>query len=115
MTIRVIEIKITTTTTRTEGINIHPISESSEVQGEGLQQHTVSGQYLNHPEYITFYHEKDPNLISEGILRIIQDSFDPIATVRRIPLTNKNANKVLEEARELLTHRYAAHDRFKDI
>ena len=68
---------------------------------------------INHPDYIINMHERDPDTISEGIQKIIRESLDPLAPIRRIQITNKNSNKLSEEARELLALRDNAHDQFK--
>ena len=79
---------------------------------QNFSKATYQENIINHPEYINTFYEKDPNRISEGIQKIIQDSLDPLAPVRRIQLTNKNSNKLSEEARELLALRDATYQQY---
>ena len=76
---------------------------------------TYQNNILNHSEYIQTFHEKDPNRIAEGIKKIIQESLDPLAPIRRIQLSKKNTNRISDEARELLSLRDATYKQYKEM
>ena len=75
---------------------------------------TYQENIINHPDYIETYHEKDPDRIAEGIQKIIQESLDPLAPVRRIQLNKKSNNKISDESKELLALRDALFEQYRE-
>ena len=59
---------------------------------KNFQKSIFQENILNHHDYINNFHEKDPNLIAEGLQKIIQNSLDPIAPVKRILITKKKCS-----------------------
>ena len=68
---------------------------------------------INHPNYINLFYENDPNTISNGIQKLIQESLDRLAPIRRIQLTKQNISQISKEAREMLAIRDSKFEEYK--
>ena len=68
---------------------------------------------MNHPMFIQVHYEEDPSVITASIQRIIKDSLEPMAPMRRIQVSDKNNNKMSEEVRTEIVIRDIAHEEAK--
>ena len=60
---------------------------------------------INHPSYIQVLYEQDPEIITNLIQNIIQDSLNPLAPIKVVQITPKTATKLTPEIREAIVDR----------
>ena len=75
---------------------------------------TYKQSIIDHPSYIETLYENDPELITKHIIKIIQDSFEPLAPIKVIQLSNKNSTKLSPDIRSVMVERDLAHLAFRD-
>ena len=78
-----------------------------------FNQQDFKTNILNHHYYIDVLHEVDPNIITQKILIILQDSLQPMAPIKIIQVTNKNQSPLSQEAKTALAERDIANDIYK--
>ena len=73
-----------------------------------FDQNVYRENLRNHIHFIEIMYEKQPQIIVEKLTKMIQDSLQPIAPIKRIQLTGKNISPLSKEAKDSLETRNLA-------
>ena len=68
----------------------------------------------NHHLYVELFYEMEPEIIATGVTRIMQESLEEIAPVKRIQITSRNTQTLSMEAREALVARDVANKKARE-
>ena len=68
---------------------------------------------INHPYYIEIFYERDPEIITKKLQKIIQQSIDPLAPMKTIQVSHKNSNKLSTQVKEMMIQRDIAYEKSK--
>ena len=69
---------------------------------------------LEHHLYIENLYEREPEIINKNLTKILQDCLDIQAPIKTIQISSWAADKLSEEARELIVARDTAHEQWKN-
>ena len=80
---------------------------------KNFNQKKFKEDILNHVDYIECMYEKDTDVITEKIQRVIKESLDPMAPIRIVQLSEKNAVELSAEVKVKITEKEVAQATYK--